>query len=297
MIERINKTSAANPFRVGLGSWSPFLSLATIVFLSLAAPAAADPGDGVAELRIRDQQVRARLAAVDADLVLDFVDTVGLRASSLGLSVEPATAGALRGRLPDAWATDTAPSLPLLVRIQPPETGALSASGGYTIELHLRQVDLDAGLRLRLFRADPGGAFEDVTTAIGHGGGGTWLRGRGTGASELLIFAETRDAARVVEHKLESLEDLLAGHPELLTGSLYGELFSVLGAARNAWQRGSSREAIEHVEDFLAVVSAERGTSIPDTWRSRRDLVDLAAEAISVAESLRFSLILARPQV
>ena len=67
-----------------------------------------------------------------------------------------------------------------------------------------------------------------------------------------------------------------------------------LDAIRAAWDGGDVRGAIAAAEDFAAAVKAAADTgSVPNVWRSARDLDNVAGNLRAAAGTLRFSLALA----
>lgn len=264
------------------------MSKRLVTFTLVLFASAASFGIEMTGLEVGDRRVTAELflGARELDLTIELERVVGLDAASLGLAAERVAPAALRDRLPEGVR-----ALPFVLSVNPPATGALSLAGTYDLEIRTQRLSFGGGRVLRLFRAVPGGPFEDVTKAMG--GDGFWIRGEGYGAAEWLLAIDPRPASEVAEHKLALLESLLAAKGEHIHEALYAELWTVLGATRAAWERGTSREAIAELETFDDEVAARRGTGLPDVWRSTGDLENVAGELSSAARSLRFSLILA----
>lgn len=258
----------------------------------LAAPAAAQlGGSGVTSLQIDGDRAVARLDAggFGLDLTIGFESVSGLSAQSLGLSARTLTASELVGRLPQG--VQLGGGLPLLVTVEPPAAGGLTFDGMATLELHTHNLEYVAGTPLRLFRAQIGGPFVEITDAMGSGSYRT--RGRTGGFSEFLILTDLRSAASVVDEKLATLADTLALHEATMPAAVEEALATRLAAVETAWSEGDEAEAIEELDTFAALVVSHSGTDVPDTWRSARDLVNVAGELRAQAASLRFSLTLA----
>lgn len=231
-------------------------------------------------------------AGVSVDLTIDFEQVVGLTAANLGISARAVTPVELLGRLPDAALTSLPAGFPLMITIEPPAAGGLSFSGVYTMELHTHDLAFIAGSPLRLFKAQVGGPFADVTQSIGTGS--YRVRSTGSGYSQFLIIADLRADSAVVELKFDQLEALLASHAASMPAGVFSALSSQLTAARNSWNAGNVLDAIDGVGTFAdAVKTAANAGAIPNVWRSARDIQNVAGALRAGAATLRFSLSLA----
>lgn len=222
-----------------------------------------------------------------ADIRVSFEQVVGLSLANLGVSAQVINPNdpVLRARLPSS---SVVPALPILLRIEPPVAGSLSFNGVATLDIHTTNLHYAPGSTLRLFSAPLGGAFEDITVAMGSGS----YRARGTkgGFSEFLIVSDDRLLNQVMGIKLDRLEDLLDAYEGSMPGSVYDDLEEHLDAARSAYAAGNENDAIDRVDDFLELVEEHSGTDIPDVWRSARDLQNVAGYLRAGAQTLRFSL-------
>lgn len=221
---------------------------------------------------------------LEVELSLQFEQAIGATAQNLGVSARLVGASELVGRLPSGVAVPSA--LPLILAIEPPAEGGLTFTGVATVELHTH--DLAYSPNLLLFKSSDGGPFVDITQGVGMGS--HRVRGSSGGFSEFLILADTRLLTEVVDGKLQSLATLLDAHQGAMPAELADELAGRLLAAQSAWSLGDTRGAIDEVNAFSEAVKAASGTSIPDVWRSSRDLVNVAGELRAAAGTLRFSL-------
>ncbi|HXT19659.1 MAG TPA: DUF6689 family protein [Thermoanaerobaculia bacterium] len=272
----------------------PFAALfLAIALLVLTAPASAQLGGGP-PVTIDGNSASVTLSAggVSVDLKLTFEQVVGLTAANLGISARVATPTELVGRLPDASLTSLPAGFPLMVTVEPPSSGGLSFSGITNVEVHTHDLSFVADSPLRLFKAPVGGAFTDVTESMGMGS----YRARGStgGFSQFLIVADLRDESSVVEQKLDRLDALFAASTSKIAPALRGDLQSALNTIRAAWNSGDVRAAITAAQTFSdAVKVAANAGSVPNVWRSARDLDNVAGNLRAAAGTLRFSLALA----
>lgn len=267
------------------------LASLTLALVSLCGLGAAH-AQGLAGVRVEGNQVLATIAlpgGLGADLTLTFEEVVGLQPAALGLSAVVADPLALTGRLPSGVGLPAA--YPVLLRIEPPATSALSFSGVYKVELHTHNLEFQANSPLRLFTAPAGGSFQDMTETMGMGS--YRVAGSKGSFSDFMIVADVRPPAQVVEAKFARLGDLLDQHGDLVADELLAQLQGLAAEAEAAWRAGSSREAAAAIETFAATVRAQSGAGIPDVWRPTGDLTNLAGLLRSAAATLRFSLNLA----
>ena len=273
----------------------PRLTVALFACLASLALATAVSAQGISNLVISGNQATANLdlPGVTADLALSFEQVVGLSAANLGLSaqlVDPRDPS-LISRLPPGGLASVPGAFPVLVRVQPPPSGALSFSGVYSFSIHTPNLEFVAGTPLRLFSAEDGAAFSDISDAMGSGS----YRVRGTKGtfSEFLIVADGRPQASVVNQKFDAVEGLLSTYAAAIPGSLRIDLEQRVQAARSAYHAGDVAGAIKDVDGFAATVLSNSGTAIPNVWRASGDLADVAGLLRAAAATLRFSLSLA----
>lgn len=224
---------------------------------------------------------------LEADLTLSFEEVAGLSLQSLGLSAQVIDPNdlTLLSRLPGG---SIPTGFPMLLRIEPSATGGLSFNGIVSLEIHTENLQYVSGSPLRLFAASLGGPFHDITVDMGAGS----YRARGTegGFSEFLIVSDPRPVDQVITAKLDRLEQILNANAGAMPGPLYADLAARLTSIRARHAGGATNDAIEEVDDFLALVEQRSGTNLPDLWRAARDRVNLAGLLRAGAMTLRFSL-------
>lgn len=278
-----------------------------LLLLATAVPATGqgllpDPGQGLLPLPIQGvinwtvDGNTARLTVslpggLTADISLIFENVVGLNLSNLGIStrlINPFDL-ALQTRLQGLLGS-LLTGFPVLLRIEPPASGGLAFSGIASIEIYTNILHYTPGCPLRLFAAPLGGQFRDITTNMGAGS--YRVRGSRGGFSEFLIVADLRPVNQVIRGKLNRLEDLLEDYEGAMPGSVYDDLEDRLATIRADYERGATGAAVQGTDGFLAVVEQNAGTSIPNIWRSARDVQNVAGYLREGAMTLRFSLAL-----
>ncbi len=227
---------------------------------------------------------------LEADLEISFEKVVGLTAANLGAAaelVDPLDPDLL-DRLPDLNVS-LAGGFPVKVSIEPPAAGALSFSGIASIDIHTHNLSYNADCPLRLFAAEAGAPFRDITASIGMGS----YRTHGTkgGFSEFLIVADLRPLGAVIDGKFQHTQAILDSHGWLIDEEVLGLLQAQLDLAASTWYgAGDAVGAIREVEKFGEMVAEHSGEDIPDVWRASGDLVNVAGELRAAAGTLRFSL-------
>lgn len=271
-------------------AWTPWL----LVFLLLAATVPASAG-GIVGAQVEGNAVEAKIrlpGGVGADLTVSFEQVVGLSPANLGLSARLLSAAdllALASRLPSSLVS--VPSgFPVLLTIEPPQTGGLSFSGVATVELYTHALTFLPGCPFRLYAAPLGGAFHDITGS--NTGGSYRVRGSKGEFSEFLIVADTRLLGQAIDVKFSRLGQKLTSHAAAITPAVYSDLVAILDAAEAAYDSGDTLGAIAAVETFADTVKDRSGSDVPDVWRSARDLTNAAGDLRAAAATLRFSLLL-----
>lgn len=221
-----------------------------------------------------------------AEVILTFDDSLGLSASSLGVSaklVDPSNP-ALLSRLPDGSLNWLDPSFPLMVTIEPPALGALSFQRTVHVEVHTHALTYAAGSQLRLFKAPLNGSFRDITDEIAPGS----VRARGTtgGFSQFLVLTDLRHTSDVVTDKFTRLQSLIAQLPL----SERGPLQMSADTAQSALNEGRYGDALAALDYLRARVAARAGTAIPSQWRATRDVDNQAGELLAATSTLSFSI-------
>ena len=226
---------------------------------------------------------------VTADLSITFEKVIGLNPSALALTatlLNPKDI-AFAGRLPDPTVSLPA-AFPVVVRIDPTASSALSFEGVYTLALHTNNLTLAANSPLRLYRAPSGGAFQDMTGFLQAGS--VRAGGSGPGFSEFAIVADARPIDTVIGGKFDALQSQLSANAQAIDPAVAADLQQRLSQARSAYQAKSLAAAIDGITAFGDQVKAQSGTAIPNVCRANGGPVNVAGLLRSSAETLKFSL-------
>ena len=264
-----------------------FLSLLAAVALAASAPAAAqslpvavDVSGKVATVRIGDP------SAPLADLTLDFDDASGLTPAALGVSAQLVSLSdpTLLARFPAGSLTAIPSALPLMITVEPPKLGGLVQRRLVHIELHTHALPYTAASPLRLFKAQLGGSFRDITESVKPGSVRT--RGTSPGWSQFVVVADLRPTRTVIAEKFAALRASL----DAVSASEAAPLRADLDACEAAVADNRFDDAAVALDSFVARASARAGVAIPDTWRATRDVRNLAGELLSGASTLGYSI-------
>lgn len=256
---------------------------------------------GIVDPVVTDNKLEATVSIIggyEASLSIEFEDAVGLSADNLGLSADliSVTDTSLINRLPEPSLMGLAGGFPVLITIDPPASGGFSFSGVASVELYTHNLNYDPAVPLRLFSAEAGGEFRDITELAT--GGSHRTRGSKGDWSEFVIALDGRSTGSVIQTKFDYVDGLLSTHQGHLSSSLHSTLDGLLVDAENAFDNGNHAQAIDYVEQFSRTVrdAADAG-EIPNVWRSARDIDNVAGLLRSGASTLRFSLTLASNQL
>lgn len=221
-----------------------------------------------------------------ADVTLTFDQATGLSPASLGLSAELVSLSdpVLLARLPSQALTQLDSALPLLITIEPPAAGGLSFDRTVRVEVHTHALAYTAGSSFRLFKAQLGGPFRDITDEIAPGS----VRARGTtgGFSQFLVLADVRESDTVVAQKLAWLRTRI----DALPATQSAVLGSHLDSAEAAVAAANYSNAIAALDLIRAEASARAGDGLSQQWRATRDLDNQAGELIAGAATAAFSV-------
>jgi len=231
------------------------------------------------------------IGGIGADLRIDFESVVGLTPSALDVTatlvnpVDPA----LLSRLPPGGLVGIPVGYPVVVRISPSVSSALSFEGVYTVSFHTHNLHLDPNVPFSLFKSYDGGPFKDITKSEGRGS----FRDDGSGGdfSEFLIVLDLRPIDAVVAGKFDDVQGLLTNNADSISPDVLAALQSNLSQARTLYQSGAIRDAIDEMTKFSRYVKAHSGEDIPDVWRANcSPLINVAGLLRSGADTLKFSL-------
>lgn len=246
----------------------------------------------IVDSMVRGNELSARVVLpgiTDLEIIVSFEQVDGLSLESLGLSaalilpLDPA----FQSRLPAGVSALTV--LPVQLSLDPPESGGLSFRGLPTVSIHTDLLSYEPGTSYRLFAAQPGEPFRDVSAWTSSGSyrvGGSEPKFAG----EYVLLSDVRLVDEVILDKLIWLEATLAANEGLIGDPVAADLSGQLAAVRQAIEEGSRADAIGQLDAFTATVREQSGCAIPDQWRAERDLVNVAGALRAVAATLRYSL-------
>jgi hypothetical protein len=262
------------------------------LLLASLLPAAASAQTAV-PLTVSGNEARGVIdlpGGIRAELTLTFEDVVGLNPAALDVSaslVSP-TDLTLLGRLASLDVGIPA-AFPVLLRIEPSASSALTFAGIYTISLYTHNLTFDPAVPLALHKAPAGGAFRDITATEGRG---SYRVGGGSGDfSDFMIVVDGRAIDAVIVAKFDSLQATLTEHAASMTAETATRLQTHLSQARALYDSGSTLGAMGEIIAFSAYAKARSGFDIPDVWRAHdSSRVNVAGLLRSGADTLRFSL-------
>ncbi len=223
------------------------------------------------------------------DLTLSFETASGLNPTAIDASasiINPLDL-ALLARLPAVGAAIPL-EFPVMIRVDPSASSELSFRGVMSVALHTGSLDLRADLPLALYSAHAGGPFADVSHS--ESSGSYRVVGSKGGMSEFVIVVDTRLIDTVINGKFGALQTLLNQNAASMPPSVLSGLTGRLTAAGGLFDSGQTAAARDEVARFESDVLAQSGVAIPDVWRARDTLVDVAGLLRSGAHTLSFSL-------
>ncbi|WP_448548757.1 DUF6689 family protein [Thalassotalea fusca] len=227
---------------------------------------------------------------ISADITLEFDNAVGLTEDSIGISAELVDTSALSfiSRMPDLLNVSPAAAFPMLITIEPLASSGFAFSGMATIDIHTHNLEYTAGTPLRFFKAPLDGEFRDITMTMGSGS----YRARGSIGrfSQFIIVADLRDPFTVVNQKLGDLQTALNAFSPQVEASVFTKLLQDINQVQQLINNQNYIAAGNRLNEFNRYVNQHSGHSIPDVWRSSRDIDNVAGELMAYANTLRFSL-------
>ena len=179
---------------------------------------------------------------IAGDLSISFEEVVGLNEAALDASarlVAPSD-GEILSRLPGPQVTVPA-AFPVLIRIEPTPSSALTFAGVVSISIHTHNLVLEANSPLALYSGPVDGPLRDITRSVGVGS--YRAGGSGGGFSEFMIVADTRPIDSIIAEKLDILEAQLNEDLVLMNDELAIANGSSMGLALAARGRDQSAAA------------------------------------------------------
>lgn len=253
---------------------------------------------------------------VDAVVTITFDTPANLTAAELNLTAQVVDPNdvALLARLPACapGCVTIDPAFPLLITVEPltlpwvfhsgfesGETtpGNLGFLNTYEFEIYTADLDCIAPLGIgapcpgtpyRLFKGPLSGNFDDITDDVLKGS--VRARGRGGAMSQFLIVSDTRASLNVEQGKAFNLEARIrsAALSDSLRNQFLGELAEVQVAVLIS---ADYAQAITYLDQLIAAIQANAGVDIANAWSSDHTLVNDAGEMLSLAQTLRFTLV------
>jgi len=268
--------------------------ISTVLFSVLLLFASPMPGFAETPLvpTISGSELTARIdlaGGIAADLTITFENVVGLNPGALALTATTVNPGDL-GLLARLGSGVSIPAgFPVVVRIEPTASSALSFEGVYNLSLYTHNLTLGANSPLRLYRAPAGGAFSDMTGYLQAGS--VRAGGSGPGFSEFLIAADTRAVDSVIVGKFDALQNHLNANVGAVSPAVAADLQQRLNQARAAYNTGALAAAIDTVAAFGEEVKKQSGAAIPNVWRANGGPTNVAGILRSAADTLKYSLV------
>ena len=247
----------------------------------------------VSDLTVADRAVMATVSVPSgqsADLSIAFENASGLTAETIGLSVavRPPFDPNVLSRLPATSPGTIAPAagLPMVVTVAP--SAGFSFDGVATVELYTTDLKFAAGSPLRLFKAEDGGAFRDITTM--NAGGSYRSRGSTGKFSEFVIVSDLRSSAEVFSVKAARLDGLIADARAQAGDALADALAADLAAARTAAADGRYADAIGAADALADRADTAGAEGVLANRYAPGGPENLAGQLRAEALTLRFTL-------
>jgi hypothetical protein len=237
---------------------------------------------------------------IAGDLSISFEDVVGLNEQALEVSarlVDPLDSGIL-SRLPGPGVS-VPEAFPVLIRIEPTPSSALTFAGVVSISLHTHNLVLVANSPLALYSGPVDGPLRDITRSVGVGS--YRAGGSGGGFSEFMIVADTRPIDTIIAEKFDVLQSRLnedqarsnsdASDPASIPAGTANEMQQQLTQTRTLYETGATAVAIAEVTSLFDYVKLMSGVAIPDVWRAHDSRLNVAGLRRAAAATLKFSLL------
>ncbi len=268
------------------------LAITAAFVVAAVAAAQPEPGAGIVSQEVEGRTLHAVFRLPDgstAELVLAFEAVEGLHDRTLLLTAAPLSTlnEGIADRLPgDEVAVPRGFGVLLSIRALP--DSQLTFDGVATVSVRSPRLTATSGSPLRLFRADPGGPFEDATSAFGPDG--HTVRAELAALSDLVVVDDLRSPVDVAHGKFDRLHALLHADENAPSPALRTQLDTVLQDARGAYDAGDAVAAREGVANFASAVKEQGGNDFPNTWYATGGAANLAGGLRAAAATLEFSL-------
>jgi len=227
-----------------------------------------------------------------AEFELEFEPTnlQNLTVPCIGISADVLDAGEIadiQNRLPHPGQQVIDPAFPVRVTVEPPSACGLAFQDQYDVTLDTGDLVYAPFSPYRLVKAQIGQTFHYVTGTVTAGS--VRARGRAGGFSEFVIIKDNSPQYSTdCENQYNELSAQLAA--ATLSPSARRTLEVDLAVSRAAYEAGDFSHAIELLANFDAHCAEFGGTSLPNRWRSTRDLDDVEGDLVGGSDSLRFMM-------
>ncbi len=226
----------------------------------------------------------------EVDYELTFQSVIGLSVGSLNITAEVINVNdpLITNRLPSALYNTIPGDLPVMVTIEPPALSGLSFVGTVQVDIHTHNLPYTRRTPLRLFKAQVGGLFHDITDTVSPGS----YRARGTTGrfSQFMVVRDMRPKASIITSKMNRLKTSLLAWENSIDVTLYGELTNKVNQAEAAILVSDYATADTALTQLLAEIDAANLADIPKVWAAGVLLDNVAGELYAMAKTLRFTL-------
>jgi hypothetical protein len=257
--------------------------------LALALVLCATPAWSLVNVVVDGDEAVAEIdiLGIGVDFTLRFDEPQNLDVQSLGLTarlVNPLDR-TFRGRLPDPR-TSLSLVVPLMISVEPPPKRGLAFSNATEVELHTHLLPFHIDSPIRIYKAQRGGPFHDITDGISSGS--IRVRGRTGGFSDFLLVVDLRPRIEAAQDKYAFLDALVLTVADAGVRTL---LQADLATSRSGFDAGNYAAARIALDAFESRVTSHAGGAIPNRWRATRDLENTAGDLLTEAGSLRYVLV------
>ena len=171
--------------------------------------------------------------------------------------------------------------------------GTFSFLNTYQFDVHTHDLVYADRSPYRLFKAQIGGDFHDVTNDVMPGS--VRVRGRGGEFSEFVVASDPRSNASLLAAQSVSLEKILELDTRILAAiisdGLRLDLLDLL-AQVNALLLVDLTGALAALDSLIDLIHLDAGSDIANVWSADHSVVNDAGGMDELAQTLRFSMLL-----
>jgi len=194
------------------------------------------------------------------------------------------------------------PNFPVMITVEPlnlpwlfasgfdpydPPGANLSFTNTYAIEIHTDALNYVDWSPYRLFKGPVNGFLGDITEDVLAGS--VRARGRGGSFSQFLLVSDTRLSLTVELLKEVDLQvRILAA---TLDSALQANLLGLLAALQTAVVALDYTTAIADLDQLIGTIQLHAGVDVVNLWNSDRSSTNDAGEMLTLAQTLRFTLV------